>query len=696
MSTSKALQLATVLLFGNCPAVPRDREADALQDLAVKLMEADRTEQARGLLSDALPRHLAIEDHRAASKDAALLSRVHQKANQFRDALRLADVARAEAVLSGSDETMANALTALGDTLERVGDHPLALEVYTEAERYVPESNKKTRAWLAIHSSLALRDLGRRRDARKKLEEGRDFAREAGEHRMVVGSCTNLASIALIEGRLEDAERDLRDAHAAQRRRDPRRVSPGAMLNQAVLERLRGDLSAATAALDCIQPPFSEDTRWTIAYERGMIAEARGALQLAEFQLAEAVSIIEKLRSNLAPEDAKAPFLEERWAPYESLFALRLRRGDAQAAFDTLTKAQGRMFLDALAVSLAETSSTPASRVDGAIGRFARLEQAMPVLADSGIGPTRTSEKTLADVRGKHILAYFQAGRRLHLLTVVDGEPRATSVAVDLERLDRLIDDFRSRPEDPRAAEDLGRALLPPESLPPPPERLHIVPVGQLLRVSFAALRVSGARLLDRYEVVYAPSVTGLAEMATARDAAKGSGLVVADTRRDLAHATRESRVVVEQTGAKMRVGLSATTTALRSAAELPLLHVISHSGIGVRGGYLVLADGQVTAADILEWRVRPRLVVLPTCASALTVRGEMWDSLAAAFLAAGSRHVVATVASVEDRVAADFTRHFYSENGLRDPVGGVTRSLRKMAKHYPVADWSAFVVAGL
>ena len=177
------------------------------------------------------------------------------------------------------------------------------------------------------------------------------------------------------------------------------------MINQAVLERLRGDLFAATAALDRIQPPFSEDTRWTIAYERGMIAEASGAFQLAEFQLAEAVNIIEKLRSDFAPEDAKAPFLEERWDPYENLFALRLRRGDARAAFDTLTKAQGRMFLDALAISLAETSSTPASRIDGALDRFARLEQAMPVLADSGIGPTRTPEETLAEVRGKHILA---------------------------------------------------------------------------------------------------------------------------------------------------------------------------------------------------------------------------------------------------------------------------------------------------
>ena len=694
MLTSKAIQLAAVLLLGNCPA--RDREADALQQHGAELLDADRAEEARAPLTEALERHQAIDDHTAASKDAALLSRVHQMADRFEEALRAAELARAEAALSGEDETMANALIAFGDTLVRIGDHPVVLEIFAEAARYVRDTDKRKRAWLAIHGSLALIELGRRREARSKLVEARDLARDIGEHAMVVGASSNLASLALREDRLEDAESHLRDAHSAQRLRNPAGVSHGAMLNEAMLARRRGNLSAATVALDRIQRPLSGDTPWMIAHERGMIAQASGALPLAELRLGEAVEIIEEMRSNFALEDTRAPFLEERWQPYESLFALQLRRENARGAFDTLAKAQGRMFLDALAVSLVETAGPPASRVEGVIDRLDRLKQAMPVLADSGIGTTRTPEKTLADVRGKHVLAYFRAGGRLRLLTVVKGEPHITSLDVDLDRLDRLIDDFRAHPEDRSAAEALGSALLPPESLPVSPARIHIVPVGRLLLVSFAALRVSGERLLDRYEVVYAPSVTGLAQMARARDATVGSGLVVADTRSNLVHASLESRTVVEQTGATPHVGRHATTAALRSAADAPLLHVISHSGLGARGGYMVLADAQVTAADILSWGVSPRLVVLPTCTSAGTVRGEMWDSLAAAFLAAGSRHVVATVASVEDSVAAEFTRNFYLQDGMRDPVGGVTRALRAMSKRYPVAAWSAFVVAGL
>jgi tetratricopeptide (TPR) repeat protein len=699
MSISRVVLLAAALLLGNCPtdpARPRDREADALQARGAALSDSDQAEDALPLLSEALRRHLATGDHGGASTDASLLARTHRMANQFREALRLAELARGEAVLSGEREALASATLALGDTLEHVGDHPRALEVYEEAGRHLSSTDKVRRAHLAINSGSALIAMGRRREARTKLEEGRALAHEAGAHAMVVRASVNLSDIALTERRLDDAERDLRHAHAAQRIRNPRVLSAGAQLNEAVLARLRGDLPAAAAALDRIESTQPEDTRELIAGERGLIAEAQGDLDLAERSFQEAVDLVEQLRAHFTPEDARAPLLEERWAAYGNLFALRLRRGDARGAFATMALAQGRMFLDALAVSLAEAAGETPTRIDGAIGRLSRLERAMPVLERSKIGGTRSPDRTLASVRGKHILAYFPAGQRLRMLTVVDGEPRMTGVDVDLERLDRLIEDFWGHPDDARAAEELGRALLPPGSLPELPARVHIVPVGKLLTVSFAALRVSGQRVLDRYEIVYAPSVTGLAEMAAERDAAVGPGLVIADTRSDIEHAASESKMVAESTGATRKVGAEATIAALRAAASQPLLHVISHSGLGAGGGFLSLASGQVTAADIVAWRIRPHLVVLPTCASAATVRTEMWDSLAAAFLAAGSRHVVATVVSVEDRVAAEFTRHFYREGGARDPVRGVTRALREMAREHPVSAWSAFVVAGL
>ena len=52
-------------------------------------------------------------------------------------------------------------------------------------------------------------------------------------------------------------------------------------------------------------------------------------------------------------------------------------------------------------------------------------------------------EAILAAVRGKHVFSYFLADESLRLLTVVNGQARATSVAVDLEQPQWLIDYFR-------------------------------------------------------------------------------------------------------------------------------------------------------------------------------------------------------------------------------------------------------------
>ena len=559
MLTRRLIPLAAILLLtsysADSPApLARDREADAMQQHGERLLDAQRVGESRVLLSDALRRHMAAGDHVAASTDAVLLSRIHQQASQRRDALRLAELAFAEAALSGDDETIARALIARGDTHVRAGDTLLALGDFGEATRHVAESDKKRRAWLGINVSWALLELGRRREARSKLEEGLDLARDIGEHRWTVGVTTNLAHIALLEGRLDDAERHLRDAHAAQRLRNPARVSPGAMLNEAILARRRGNLSAATVALDRIRGPFSEETRWVIAHERGMIAEAAGQLDIAERRFGDAVHIVERLRADLKPEESNAAFIDEFRQPYESLFELHLRRDDTRGAFATLAQAQGRVFLDARMMTMADTATAQQAPISDRF-RIPGFDQLMASPPRSNIEDPRSPEAMLAAVRGKHVLSYFLAGERLRLMTAVDGEPRATTVDVDLDQLEWLIDDFRIRSDDPRAADALGSVLLPPESLPSPPARIHIVPMGPLLRVPFTALRVAGARLLDRYEVVYAPSVTGLAAMSAERKPTVGPGLIVADTRSDLEHAGIESRFVVESTGATPRLG---------------------------------------------------------------------------------------------------------------------------------------------
>ncbi len=701
MSISRAIAVGVVLLASNCPSAPtacraRDREADDMQARGKDLLDRSQFEDARALLDGALARHVAVEDHVAASRDASLLALVYQARNEYSAALLMVESARVEALASGDGAPLATALIAQGSTLQRVGNLARALAAYEQAVPHLPDSDKAGRSRLAIYRALVLRSQGRLAAAEQGLLQARDLAREAGDQRLAYSSCVNLADIALIERRLDDAGRHLRDARAASRALGATRPSTFILLNEAVLAQLRGDLAAAEATLDQLSGDDVAETAHVVAHTRGSIAEAAGRLDAAEAHYRHAVNIVEQMRRDVAPEDAKAQFFEQRWQPYESLFALQLRRKDARAAFATLALAQGRMFFDAFAASLVEAAPAPGSGIHGAIDRVDVLDQVMEPLADSSLARARSPDATLAALAGKHVLIYFPSGERLRMMKVENGEPHISGVDIGLDELDRLVDGFRRSHGAAAEAEALGRALLPPDALPAAGGRIHVVPTGQLLRVSFAALSVSGKRMLSRHEIVYAPSVTGLAAMAAERGDRAGDGVVLADTRSELPHAESELEGVVEATGAIAHVGTDATVAALRASAHGPLLHVISHSGLGVDGGYLALADGKVSAADIVAWRIGPQLVVLPTCASAATGGREMWGSLAAAFLAAGSRHVVATVTSVEDSVGLEFTRQFYRAGGARDPVGATARAQREMAGTYPVEAWSSFVVAGL
>jgi CHAT domain-containing protein len=703
MSIERAAAVAAMvsLTLAGCScdgraAPERDAEADRLYESGRSLMDKRRYEEARRDLGSALRRHREIGDHGGASADAQLLSRTYWLVSDYPAAFRWAKDAQTEAAATGQEAVAARTLLWIGNLLQSAGDDARALEAYKQAEPHLPADDKESRARMGFYRALHLRRVGRLPMAEQLLQDARKLAREAGAHRLSQAATIDLASFALAERRLDGAASYLREAREAGRAAGDSKPRPMILVNESELARESGDLAAATAALDQAAAGADPETALTIEHHRGLIAEAAGRLDEAERAYRNAIAIIERLREEAAPEDAKASFFEHHWSSYEDLFALQLRRGDARQAFATLVQVQGRMFLDTLSSS-ADRVGAPGPLLDGAMARIGALEQlVVPALSRSPLGQPVAPDDVLAALRDRHVLVYFAGGGRLRLLEIVDGEPRITSVDVELRQLDRLVADFTAHLDDENAAAALGKALVPLDVLPASRARIDVVPTGPLLRVPFAALVVAGERILERHEVAYAPSITGLAAVANRRHGGAGPGVVLADARRDLGQAEFEMHVVVDNTKAQGHLGPEATIAAFKAAADASLLHVISHSDLGPSGGYLELADGEVTAADILAWRIRPRLVVLPTCGSAATHRQEMWDSLAAAFLAAGSEHVVATLASVLDRDAAEFTRLFYRAGGIRDPVAAAALAQREMALHLGVAAWSAFIVAGL
>lgn len=118
----------------------------------------------------------------------------------------------------------------------------------------------------------------------------------------------------------------------------------------------------------------------------------------------------------------------------------------------------------------------------------------------------------------------------------------------------------------------------------------------------------------------------------------------------------------------------------------MTLLHIAAHPGVGADGPWLELADGPLTAAAVLAESCGPTLVYLASCAS---------GTLASAFLAAGSRFVVATTRSIDDVTAARFASAFFADGKFDQAPLRLATAQRALLKTAPRSAWEPFIVLG-
>ncbi|HET9626851.1 MAG TPA: CHAT domain-containing protein, partial [Kofleriaceae bacterium] len=123
-------------------------------------------------------------------------------------------------------------------------------------------------------------------------------------------------------------------------------------------------------------------------------------------------------------------------------------------------------------------------------------------------------------------------------------------------------------------------------------------------------------------------------------------------------------------------------------------LFVATHAGIDEHGGYLALADGPLYALELSQRPAAPEIVILSSCVSALSNALGPAGSLAAAFLAAGSSQVVATLRRVSDPGSHELITAFFADGGTRDPVRALARVQARLADT-PNTDWPSFAVFG-
>jgi CHAT domain-containing protein len=258
----------------------------------------------------------------------------------------------------------------------------------------------------------------------------------------------------------------------------------------------------------------------------------------------------------------------------------------------------------------------------------------------------------------------------------------------------------------PREVEALGETDL-----------LILAPHGRLHLLPFHALQRGDGAPLDRIPTLNVPSLSALESLLHTANGRQSIERVLAvglsdfgDRIRRLPHARAEIDALGRILNPRLdeRWGSEATRSALADLdqtgrlARYDVIHFATHAmldELAPSRSAILLHDGDLTFADILDLTLEAQLVVLASCEGALGRHfgGDEIMGLAQAFFHAGARTVVASLWPVEDGSTRDFMERFYRH---LDAGRGASRALRlarrEMAEagHAPY-NWAAFVAIG-
>jgi CHAT domain-containing protein len=246
-------------------------------------------------------------------------------------------------------------------------------------------------------------------------------------------------------------------------------------------------------------------------------------------------------------------------------------------------------------------------------------------------------------------------------------------------------------PTDAAATAALGALVLPDAIAQPTRAPLHVLLDGPTAALPIAALRHGGVPLAAIRPVV---RVLGVPRTSCVDVAPRGRAIAIADPDGTLAAAAAEATAVAERLGGDRFVGADATSARLFATAPDAVLHLAVHADVNALGGVLDLFDRDVSALEISARKLGPALVVLSACGSARAADIELAGSLATAFLAAGSRQVVATLRPVDDAGAREVATRFYDAGGADDPVRALAEVQAALAGTSN-RDWPNFAVYG-
>jgi tetratricopeptide (TPR) repeat protein len=519
------------------------------------------------------------------------------------------------------------------------GNAELAISLYTRTIKAATEMGQ----WRSIASIELVRELavtGRITEARKALADlERDRPKSVTSIEADSREAASRASLALAEGNVD------------------------------------GALATIAAALE---KPSRDSARVLLLDIQGDVLAKQGNAIAAERAWRTAADLIEDWRASIPTTQLRGGLVAHHRRALESWLDSSCARNDIDGALDAIQRIVGRGLLDRFRQREANAAETLDASIRDVVQRLAiRRELAAPVPKASDL--RTTNHELTAFMVGGQAVWVIRHAQTWH----IDRVGARDDVL-------RLVDEYRQHPDDVRVAARLGGIMFPLEHLP------RSGPLVVLLDPALADIALAGLRTGDRYLIEHAAILELLAPhlLSQGLNASHGSAVVLGDPNGDLPAAGAEARGVAKALLVRERVGVEADRSALLAAREASVLHVATHSNIVDARASLVLHGHSISAVEIVNEKIAPRLAVIATCRS--QVADDPSTSLVAAFLAAGTSGVVGVKRALEDADGAAIITSFYAAGG-DDALEALARAQRAaIAAKRPPSKWAALSFFGV
>ena len=491
------------------------------------------------------------------------------------------------------------------------------------------------------------------------------------------------------------------------------------------------------------------DLHWLALYERGRIAEKDKEGAKAVELYAKAVEVIEQQRASINTEASKIGFVGDKQAVYERLIALLVEQGHPAEAFDYVERSKSRALVDMLASkkNFATPGEDPAkvtqvlAQLDAAdLASHAQAEAARNgessgvrnlTLARQEIMTTAPELSSLVTVNSvppnelkqlvgenEALVEYYYQGSDLYVF-VLDRQ-RLQAIRLDGTGLAEQVQAFRKAVEDPAnsawqsASQALYQRLWQPIQGTFNASKVIVVPHGVLHYLPFEALQApDGHLLIERYGMRMLPSASLLKFLPPALPKSDAPLLVLGnpdlgDPRLDLQFAETEAKTVAGMIhGSRLLVRKEASETNFKNAGGIfSRIHFATHGKFQAdrpldSGLYLAkdaANDGVLTVGELYSMHLDADLVTLSACETGLgkVANGDDVVGLTRGFLYAGSRSIVASLWSVDDKATSELMESFYANLASMDKEEALRQAQLKTRRSFPHPFyWAAFQLTG-